>query len=119
MTIPVLIGLLAAALILSPGSSAAQTPPPTPPVVQGAQGQTTPTSPASPVPPAPAPAAQAPPVYGHSAIIQRVLVKVNGEAFTQTDLEQKQTEALAAKNQQADVKAAETDAVIQRDRKSG
>jgi len=114
MTIPVPIGLLAAALILSPGSSAAQTPPPTPPVVQGAQGQTTPTSPASPVPSAPAPAAQAPPVYGHSAIIQRVLVKVNGEAFTQTDLEEKQTEALAAKNQQADVKAAETDAVIQR-----
>jgi len=114
MRIPVLPGLLAAAVVLIPGSSAAQTPPPTPPV-QGAQGQASPTSPASPASPAPAPASQAPPVYGHSAIIQRVLVKVNGEAFTQTDLEQKQTEALVAKNQQADVKAAETDAVIQRE----
>src|SRR5579864_1371921 len=119
MRIHVLAGLLAAAVVLTPGSSAAQTVPPTPPVAQGAQGQATPTTPASPVQPAPAPAPQGPPVYGHSSIIQRVLVKVNGEAFTQTDLEQKQTEALAAKNQQADVKAAETDAVIQRDRKSG
>jgi peptidyl-prolyl cis-trans isomerase SurA len=116
MRIPVLTGLLAASVIwLTPGSSAAQTAPPPPPVVQGAQGQTTPTTPASPVQPAPGPASQAPPVYGHSAIIQRVLVKVNGEAFTQTDLEQKQTEALVAKNQQADVKAAETDVVIQRE----
>jgi parvulin-like peptidyl-prolyl isomerase len=115
MKIPVLTGLLAAAIAVTPGSLAAQSPPPTPPVVQGTQGQTSPTSPASPAPPAPAPASQAPPVYGHSAIIQRVLVKVNGEAFTQTDLEQKQTEALVAKNQQADVKAAETDAVIQRE----
>jgi parvulin-like peptidyl-prolyl isomerase len=54
-------------------------------------------------------------VAGHSAIIQRVLVKVNGEAFTQTDLEQEQTQALAAKNQQANVKTAETDAVLQRE----
>jgi peptidyl-prolyl cis-trans isomerase SurA len=118
MRIPVLAGLLAAVVIATPGWSAAQTAPPTPPtppVVQGAQAQTTPTSPASPAQPAAAPAAQAPPVYGHSAIIQRVLVKVNGEAFTQTDLEQKQTEALVAKNQQADVKAAESDAVIQRE----
>jgi len=115
MRIHVLAGLLAAAVVLTPGSSAAQTVPPTPPVAQGAQGQATPTTPASPVQPAPAPAPQGPPVYGHSAIIQRVLVKVNGEAFTQTDLEQKQTEALVAKNQQADVKAAETDAVIQRE----
>jgi peptidyl-prolyl cis-trans isomerase SurA len=118
MRIPVLAGLLAAVVIATPGWSAAQSAPPTPPtppVVQGAQAQTTPTSPASPAQPAAAPAAQAPPVYGHSAIIQRVLVKVNGEAFTQTDLEQKQTEALVAKNQQADVKAAESDAVIQRE----
>jgi parvulin-like peptidyl-prolyl isomerase len=114
MRIPALPGLLAAAVIVIPGVLAAQTPPP-PPVGQGAQGQTSPTSPASPVQPAPAPASQAPPVYGHSAIIQRVLVKVNGEAFTQTDLEQKQTEVLVAKNQQADVKTAETDAVLQRE----
>jgi peptidyl-prolyl cis-trans isomerase SurA len=118
MRIPVLAGLLATVVSATPGWSAAQTAPPTPPpppVVQGAQGQATPTPPASPVQPAAAPAAQAPPVFGHSAIIQRVLVKVNGEAFTQTDLEQKQTEALVAKNQQADVKAAESDAVIQRE----
>ena len=55
-------------------------------------------------------------MYGpqRDRIVERVLVKVNGEAFTQTDLEQKQTEALVAKNQPADVKAAESDAVLQR-----
>ncbi len=118
MRIPVLTGLLAASVIwLTPGSSAAQTAPPPPPVVQGAQGQTSPpaTPAASPVPAAPATTPDAPPLIGHSAIIQRVLVKVNGEVFTQTDLEQLQTQALVAKNQQADVKAAETDVVIQRE----
>lgn len=117
MRISIFVGLLAAAVGLTPISSAAQTVPPTPPVAQGTQSQTSPptTPPASPVPPAPATPADAAPVTGHSAIIQRVLVKVNGEAFTQTDLEQKQTEALAAKNQQSDVKTAETDAVLQRE----
>jgi peptidyl-prolyl cis-trans isomerase SurA len=121
MRIPIFVGLLAAAVGLTPISSTAQTPPPTPPVGQSTQTQTqTQTSPpttppANPVPPAPGATAEAPPVTGRSAIIQRVLVKVNGEVFTQTDLEQKQTEALAAKNQQANVKTAETDAVLQRE----
>jgi peptidyl-prolyl cis-trans isomerase SurA len=112
MRISVFAGLLAAAVALTSSVSAAQTAPPTPPVVQGAQGAPTPLPPGSPTLPAPVP--PAPPVNGHSAIIQRVLVKVNGEAFTQTDLERKQTEALVAKNQQADVKTAETDAVLER-----
>jgi peptidyl-prolyl cis-trans isomerase SurA len=36
-----------------------------------------------------------------SVIIQRVIVKVNGEIFTQTDLEQRQIETLRDRNQQA------------------
>jgi len=117
MRIPIFVGLVAAAVGLTPISSAAQTVPPTPPVAQGTQSQTSPpaTPPASPVPPAPATTPDAPPLIGHSAIIQRVLVKVNGEVFTQTDLEQLQTQALASKNQQANVKTAETDAVLQRE----
>jgi peptidyl-prolyl cis-trans isomerase SurA len=121
MRIHVLTGLLAATVALTPRASTAQTAPPGVPAGQAtqgptAQGQTTPTPPAAPAPVQLASGlAQAPPVVGHSAIIQRVLVKVNGEAFTQTDLEQRQTEALVAKNQQADVKAAETDAVLQRE----
>jgi parvulin-like peptidyl-prolyl isomerase len=35
---------------------------------------------------------------GQSTIIQRVLIKVNGEVFTQKDLEEKQIEALQAQN---------------------
>jgi peptidyl-prolyl cis-trans isomerase SurA len=117
MRIPIFVGLMAAVVGLTPISSAAQTVPPTPPVTQGAQSQTSPpaTPPASPVPAAPATTPDAPPLIGHSAIIQRVLVKVNGEVFTQTDLEQLQTQALASKNQQANVKTAETDAVLQRE----
>jgi peptidyl-prolyl cis-trans isomerase SurA len=113
MKMHVLAGLLAATVVLTPSSSAAQVAPP-PPVGQGAQGQTAPT-PATRPAQTPSASPQTPPVSGRSAIIQRVLVKVNGEAFTQTDLEQKQTEALAAKNQQANVKTAETDAVLQRE----
>lgn len=113
MKMHVLAGLLAATVVLTPSSSAAQTAPP-PPVGQGSQGQTASTPATSPAQ-APSASPQTPPVNGRSAIIQRVLVKVNGEAFTQTDLEQKQTEALAAKNQQANVKTAETDAVLRRE----
>jgi parvulin-like peptidyl-prolyl isomerase len=112
MRIPVFAGLLAAAaLAVTPRLSAAQTVSP-PPVAQGAQGATT-VPQGTPVQAVPM-TAPTPPVNARSAIIQRVLVKVNGEAFTQTDLEEKQTEALAAKNQQANVKTAETDAVLQR-----
>ena len=65
-------------------------------------------------PPAGAPTQGQPPQSFKSEIIQRVLVKVNGEAFTQTDLERVQTETLAQQNQQANVKDAQTDAVLQR-----
>lgn len=44
-----------------------------------------------------APAAQAPRKGG---VIQRIIVKVNGEIFTQTDLEAKQVEALRDQNKQ-------------------
>jgi peptidyl-prolyl cis-trans isomerase SurA len=43
--------------------------------------------------PSPPPAA-APPAQNKGAIIQRIIVKVNGEIFTQTDLETRQVEAL-------------------------
>lgn len=46
-------------------------------------------------PPATAPAAQS-----KGAIIQRIIVKVNGEIFTQTDLETRQVEALRDQNKQ-------------------
>jgi parvulin-like peptidyl-prolyl isomerase len=96
MTRLLLIGLLGTAVGFVPTVAMAQT---TPPPV----GQVSP-------PPAPAPVATAaqPPL-----IIQRVLVKVNGQAFTQTDLEQAQTDALAQKNMQANVKTAPTDAALQ------
>jgi parvulin-like peptidyl-prolyl isomerase len=92
-----LTGLLGAAVAFAPAPAAAQaTPPPA--------GQASPTVP---VPSALSTSTQ-PPV-----IIQRVLVKVNGQAFTQTDLEQAQTDALAQKNLQANVKTAPTDAALQ------
>ena len=55
-----------------------------------------------PPPVAAPPATPAPitPTQGQSVIIQRVLVKVNGEIFTQTDLVEKQIEALKAKKLQ-------------------
>jgi peptidyl-prolyl cis-trans isomerase SurA len=43
-------------------------------------------------------------------VIQKVIVKVNGEIFTQTELEQRQIEMLRQRNQQVDPKALETDA---------
>lgn len=82
-----------------------------PPAGQTTQSQATQTAPST--PPATTPPAQAPQSF-KSEIIQRVLVKVNGEAFTQTDLERLQTETLAQQNQQANVKDAQTDSVLQR-----
>ena len=41
---------------------------------------------------------EAPVPSEHGRIIQRVIVKVNGEIFTQTDLEQRQIDALRDKN---------------------
>jgi len=40
------------------------------------------------------------PVFGQGVILEQVLVKVNGEIFTKTDLEQRQIEALRATNRQ-------------------
>ena len=54
-------------------------------------------------PPQTAPAAQPAPAASsrlRDRIVERIVVKVNGEIFTQTDLEQRQIEALRAKNQQ-------------------
>ena len=59
-----------------------------------AQGQTPPAPAASPAPSAP----QTP---GQSRVIQRILVKVNGEAFTQTDLERQQIMAIKDKRPNA------------------
>src|SRR5262245_44271034 len=60
-----------------------------------AQGQTPP--PSTPKPPAPSTAQ----TEGQSRIIQRILVKVNGEAFTQTDLERQQILAIKEKRPNA------------------
>src|SRR6476659_9199499 len=56
--------------------------------------QTPQTPPATPVPPQAAPAAPQPTGESKSVIIQRVLVKVNGEIFTQKELEQRQIDVL-------------------------
>src|SRR5476651_750113 len=40
----------------------------------------------------------------HAEIIEQILVKVNGEIFTKTDLEQRQVAALRQKGQQIDLK---------------
>jgi peptidyl-prolyl cis-trans isomerase SurA len=40
------------------------------------------------------------PVFGQGVILEQVLVKVNGEIFTKTDLEQRQIEALRETNRQ-------------------
>jgi peptidyl-prolyl cis-trans isomerase SurA len=67
----------------------------------GVRGQDAPAAPAAPaVPAAQAPAAPSAPAAssGPSTIIQRVLIKVNGEVFTQKDLEEKQIEALQQQN---------------------
>jgi peptidyl-prolyl cis-trans isomerase SurA len=108
MTRSMLVGFVVATWV--PALAAGQGTAP-PPATQAAQTQIAqPQTPA-----APAPAAQPTLAVGtKSAIIQRVLVKVNGEAFTQTDLEHLQTDALAKTSQQADVRNADSDIVIQR-----
>jgi peptidyl-prolyl cis-trans isomerase SurA len=44
-------------------------------------------------------------VVGRAEIIEQILVKVNGEIFTKTDLEQRQVAALRQKGQQIDLKS--------------
>jgi peptidyl-prolyl cis-trans isomerase SurA len=91
----------ALAFVLAAAPLLAQTPPPpTPPPAQTPLPAQTP----PPVPtPTPAPESAptpAPTPAPRDRIIERVVLKVNGEIFTQTDLEQRQIEALRAKNQQ-------------------
>jgi peptidyl-prolyl cis-trans isomerase SurA len=50
------------------------------------------------------------PAAQQGEIVQKIIVKVNGEIFTQTELEQRQIELLRQRNQQVDPKALETDA---------
>ena len=46
-----------------------------------------------------APQAAAAPVQSRSVVLQRVLVKVNGAVFTKTELEERQIDELARRNQ--------------------
>src|SRR5712691_3106729 len=41
----------------------------------------------------------------HAEIVEQILVKVNGEIFTKTDLEQRQVAVLRQKGQQIDLKS--------------
>jgi len=88
--LPVL--LVGAAFAALPFAAAAQTvpqQPPPPPPAQAAQVPAT--------PPAPAPAAApAPP----SMLLEQILVKVNGDIITKTELESRQIEALRRRGQQ-------------------
>jgi peptidyl-prolyl cis-trans isomerase SurA len=89
---------LSAALVLAGAARvvAQSTPPQTPPTGQPAQP-----SPLQPKPPVP------------SNIIQRVIVKVNGEIFTQTELVQRQVEAIRDENPDVkDPKAFQDDAKL-------
>jgi peptidyl-prolyl cis-trans isomerase SurA len=117
--VPILVAFVIAAVPLlaqTPPTTPPQTPPPTqtpPPVPTPtptpAQTPAPTPSPATPEQtPAATPAPDAPakptgPV--RDRIIERIVVKVNGEIFTQTDLEQRQIEALRAKNQQVNAAA--------------
>ena len=68
-----------------------------------AQGQTAPAQPPAAGTPsqaaAPAPATPAPAAPGRSAIIEKVLVRVNGEIFTQSELTQRQVDVLRESRQ--------------------
>jgi parvulin-like peptidyl-prolyl isomerase len=109
MTRSMIVGFVAATLGCVPAVAAGQgrVPPPATQTGQSAPQTPTPAAPAADAQPTLAPGAK-------MVIIQRVLVKVNGEAFTQTDLERAQTDALAKTSQQVNVRSADSDAVIQR-----
>jgi peptidyl-prolyl cis-trans isomerase SurA len=110
-----LVAVVIAAVPLLAQTPPPQTPPPTPPPTQTPPPVPTPTPTAAPTPtptpeqkPAATPEATAPakptgPL--RDRIIERIVVKVNGEIFTQTDLEQRQIEALRQKNQQVNAAA--------------
>jgi parvulin-like peptidyl-prolyl isomerase len=104
-------GLAVLAAVIAPIYSYAQSTA-TPPsqAGQAQASQTTQAPPANPAAPATATQAAAP--TGKSVIVQRILVKVNGEPITQTDLERLQTDALQQMNGDAPPKGTEPDAVI-------
>lgn len=95
-----LASVLLAAQTMAPAQQAPPVPPPVPPAVQQA--------PATQAPPTPAPSAQAPapavtpaPVPAAKAeILEQILVKVNGDILTKTDLEARQVGALRQRAQQ-------------------
>ncbi len=66
-------------------------------------------------PPAQPPAPQAPAAAAKGTILQRIIVKVNGEIFTQTDLEARQVDALRDQNKQVrNPQDLQNDAVLSR-----
>jgi len=83
-----MFGLIVAALV--PVSLSAQPPPPVPPVAQAPPVQA---PPAQTAPAAPAPAAK-------TEILEQILVKVNGDIITKTDLEARQVGVLRQRTQQ-------------------
>ena len=91
----VLIALTGAARVVAESAPPSQT-----------QTQTPPPAPTAPAPQNPLAKAPIP-----SSIIQRIIVKVNGEIFTQTELVQRQADALRAENLEVkDPKALQDDA---------
>jgi peptidyl-prolyl cis-trans isomerase SurA len=84
-----MFALVIAALV--PVAVSAQTPPPVPPVPPAAQAPPVQAPPAQTAPAAPA---------GKTEILEQILVKVNGDIITKTDLEARQIGALRQRTQQ-------------------
>src|SRR5215831_3356378 len=95
--------LTLAAFVIAAVPLLAQTPPTTPPQTPAPTPTPAPEQKPVATPAAPAPAKPTGPL--RDRIIERIVVKVNGEIFTQTDLEQRQIEALRSKNQQVNAAA--------------
>src|SRR5580700_669977 len=53
-------------------------------------------------------------VVARAEILEQVLIKVNGEIFTKTDLEERQVTALRQLGQQADMKSNPSDAQLRK-----
>ena len=97
------LAMLLAALVALPAAvlaAAAQEPPPPPPPVQAGAQQAPPVQQALPVQQAPPPTPTQGVSPGRVEIIQQILVKVNGEIITKTDLEDRQVAALRQRAQQ-------------------
>lgn len=78
------------------GMALAQQPPAQSPASPAPAPAATPAQQPATPPPAPAPVAQ--PAPGPTEVIEQVLVKVNGDIFTKTDLENRQIQTLRARN---------------------